>query len=200
MKFKPTCFSILCFTCLSGFAQEQEIQNVFKLMFLNPGVSYELPVGKSQSILFHGYSTSLQGLGYSQGVGFISTFYFDPVLAVQYRYYYNASKRHSKGKRTEMNSLNYLSPFIKCMYSKRPMSSGYFIVNDRRPITTAGVVWGIQRNYKSHFSLDLHVGLGYAFAKEKVILSGEKTTIDASGLDLPAQISLGFWLNNKKSN
>jgi hypothetical protein len=46
-----------------------------------------------------------------------------PALALQYRYYYNAARRRAKGKRTEMNSLNYVSALVETDFYKENVSS-----------------------------------------------------------------------------
>lgn len=166
--FKNIFFLLLLFTATNCFSQDQEkfaITDVIKVTFLNPGVGYEKPIGKFQSLYAQAFINTSFAIGYSSSLGNTSSIYFDPALTLQYRYYYNFAKREAKGKRTDMNSLNYVSLLMQTIFSKESISSSYFPEENRRAINTFGIVWGIQRNYKKRFSLDLNLGLGYFFAK-----------------------------------
>jgi hypothetical protein len=61
---------------------------------------------------------------------------------------------------------------------------------DIRSLNSFGIAWGISRNYKKRFSLDLSIGPGYYYTK--------RTTVSEGGITLVGQISLGFWLNKRK--
>ncbi len=98
------------------------------------------------------------GLGYSSSLGNTSFIYFDPALTIQYRYYYNYIKREAKGKRTEMNSLNYVCSILQTVFSKENISSSYYPETNQRAINTFGLAWGFQRNFQNRFSLDLNLG------------------------------------------
>jgi hypothetical protein len=84
--------------CFSQNIEESELSNVTKATFLNPGISYEKKIGKFQSLYAQAFMNTSFGLGYSSSLGNTSFIYFDPALAVQYRYYYNFAKREAKGK------------------------------------------------------------------------------------------------------
>ena len=196
MNFKEIWFLILFFAgnnCFSQDKSQADIVNITKLTFLDPGISYEKRIGKLQSLYFEAFMSISGSIGYSDALGNTSTFYLDPSLALQYRYYYNSEKRQSKGKRTDMNNLNYFSAIIETVFSKRRVSSNYFEERDHRTINTIGLVWGIQRNYKSRFSLDLNLGPGYYFTKATV-----GGTIHVSGFTTIGQLNFGFWLNKRK--
>ena len=155
--------ALLFFISVNCFAQEKneaEITNVTKITFLSPGVSYEMRIAKNQSIYSQGFMGISGGIGYSSNLGTTSYFHLDPALTLQYRYYYDLLKRENKGKRTEMNSANYISPVFETIFYKDRDYDEQFTIN------TVGVVWGLQRNYRSRFSLDLNFGIGCRFTKE----------------------------------
>ena len=129
-----------------------------------------------------------------------ATFVLDPALTLGYRFYYNYNKREEKGKRTAMNSLNYLSPVFETSYSKNAISSDYLVEEKRRLMNTVGLVWGIQRNYMKRFSLDLQLGAGYLFANSMESGSGSGNTIHkmAGRATTIGRLSLGIWLNRKE--
>ena len=184
----------------SCFAQDKtqtQIVNVTKINFLNPGLSYEKQVDKFQSLVGQAYlSTSFSLSGSSSGTQ--SSISFDPALSLQYRFYYNYERRQKKGKRTEMNSLNYFSPTIQTIFSKQRISSSHFMEINRRACNTVGVVWGFQRNYRKRFSLDLNLGLGYLFSTATVLDNTGQTVRENVGeFTTLGQLTLGFWLNKR---
>ena len=130
--------------------------------------------------------------------GFTSFIYFDPALTLQYRYYYNTVKREAKGKRTEMNSLNYLSAIEQTTFSKNSISSSYYAEIDRRAINAIAIAWGFQRNYHNRFSLDLNIGGGYLYTRVTTKNnSGQFITNHTGKFTSMGQINLGFWLNKR---
>ena len=186
----------------SCFAQEKlqaDIVNITKATFLNLGISYEKRVAKCQSILGQTFMNTSISIGYSSSLGNTSSITFDPALSFQYRYYYNYERRQRKGKRTEMNSLNYLSPTIETIFSKNRISTSHYIENSRRPISTVGIVWGFQRNYKKRFSLDLNLGLGYLFTTATLPDDTGQTIKENVGkFSTLGQLNFGFWLNKRR--
>jgi len=97
-----------------------------------------------------------------------------------------------------MNSLNYISPMVEMVFSKRRVSVSNFVEDKRRPITTVGLAWGIQRNYPKHFSLDLNLGLGWLFTKVSLPDgNGQPYTDHTNEFTSIGQITLGFWLNKR---
>lgn len=199
---------ILLFTALTmlschAFSQsgdEQHTTDVFKVTILEPGISFEKSTGRNQTavakmgVSFSGSFTS------SSSMGDKATFVLDPALTLGYRFYYNYNKREEKGKRTAMNSLNYLSPVFETSYSKNAISSNYLVEEKRRLMNTVGLVWGIQRNYMKRFSLDLQLGAGYLFANSMESGSGSGNTIHkmAGRATTIGRLSLGIWLNRKE--
>ena len=104
--------------CFSQKDINTDIRNVTKITFFNPGVSYEKKIGKLQSLYAQAFLSTSIYLGYSSSLGSTSGINMYPALALQYRYYYNAARRKAKGKRTEMNSLNYVSALVETDFYK----------------------------------------------------------------------------------
>jgi len=136
-------------------AKAQSDKNVedhqFKINFLNPGLEYELGIGKDQTIAI---GTGLQFGFNSAGYAFI------PALNGQYRYYYNFSRRIGKNKRIDGNSANYIAAsgtlFLEeVIIGNISSGDGYF--------GFAGPVYGIQRTYSKGFNFNLEFGVGYYF-------------------------------------
>ena len=182
--------------CYSQKDINTDIRNVTKITFLNPGVSYEKKIGKLQSLYAQAFLSTSIYLGYSSSLGSTSGINMYPALALQYRYYYNAARRKAKGKRTEMNSLNYVSALVETDFYKENVSS-----NGEKQLRASkifGVVWGFQRNYQKRFSLDLNLGVSYVYSKETTIDdAGQYTTKNVGEFTNIGQIGLGFWLNRR---
>lgn len=185
--------------CYSQSIEQVPVSTVFRVNVLNPGLSYELPVGLHQAaILYGGVNTSF-GLGFSSSLGTNAFINFDPGFGAQYRYYYNGRKRTEKGKRTELNSMNYLAPVYSVIFTDGRISENALQEEENsRPVHTVGAVWGLQRNYKSRFSLDLNLGLGYVFGKSTFYGINDQVEQRTSGnATAIIDIELGFWLNKR---
>jgi hypothetical protein len=193
---------ILFLTSTSCFAQDDQppdITDVSKVTFVNPGFSYEKRVARFQSLLGHAYMSPSIYLGYSSSLGNMSSIYFDPAVALQYRYYYNSRKRSEKGKRTEMNSLNYIAAAEDLSFSRNAISSSYYVETNRRPMNRFGLVWGLQRNRPKRFSVDFNIGAGYLMARStSQNTSGEYITSNEGVFTFLGQLTIGLWLNKKK--
>jgi len=186
-------------TCFSQNKAKDDITDITKATFFGPGISYEKKIGKFQTLFGRAFINTSFSIGYSSSLGNISSITFDPALSIQYRYYYNYYKRQKKGKMTEQNSLNYLSPTFETIFSKNRISTSDNIENNLRAINTVGLVWGIQRNYKKRFSLDLNLGLGYLFTKTTSLdNSGQTINVTFRQFTTLGRFNLGFWLNKRK--
>ncbi len=127
---------------------------VFKINFIPLSISYEQRLASTHTLLFEG------GLGlesrFDNNTNNLN-FLVHPYLDFNYRYYYNFEKRNLKGKRTIMNSGNYWGVlarfFLDPVYNT--VEGDY-----QGPFLLIGPVWGMQRNYKSHFSLGFRLGGG----------------------------------------
>jgi hypothetical protein len=185
--------------CFAQDDQPADITDVSKVTFVNPGFSYEKRVGRLQSLLGHAYISPSIYLGYSSSLGNMSSIYFDPAVALQYRYYYNSRKRSEKGKRTEMNSLNYIAAVEDLSFSRNAISSSYYVETNRRPMNRFGLAWGLQRNRPKRFSVDFNIGAGYLLARSTSLNdSGEYVTSNEGVFTFLGQLTIGLWLNKKK--
>lgn len=198
--------SIFLFVILAGtktYAQEEnkaDVTNVTKLTFLNPGIGQEIKIGKHQTIygqLFMNTSATTKTEYYNNSQNIDIDFYFDPAVTIQFRNYYNGRRRSARGKRIEMNSMNYVGLIAEVFFSKIPLNESY-IQEDRRPITTLGAAWGLQRNYKGRFSLDFYLGAGYRFAQSTLYTIPQTTKINTTAFSLISQLNVGIWLNKRK--
>jgi hypothetical protein len=174
---------------------QDEVTPVIKLTLLSPGIAYEHPLGRHQTLHLQGMFTPSGGLGYSSSVGWLSNLYLDPALALEYRHYFGMKRRLERGKNVALNSGNYLAGLFRTDFPKRYyLNQEGEIDRRRKPVFGLGVVVGMQRNYKGRFSLDLNIGLGHSLEKGYTDPAGESTTHN-SQFYLPAKISLGIWLN-----
>ena len=198
LLFNKTPFLLLLLASANCFSQNDaktDIRDVTKLNFFDPGISYEKRIGKLQSLAAQAFLSTSIYIGYSDALGNTSSINVYPALSLQYRYYYNAAKRNAKGKRTEMNSLNYVSTIAEVDFYNEDISS---TEQNRRSLKVVGIAWGFQRNYPKRFSLDLSVGLGYVFSKQTTINdAGEYITENTGSITNIGQIGLGFWLNKR---
>jgi hypothetical protein len=198
LLFNKTPFLLLLLASANCFSQNDaktDIRDVTKLNFFDPGIIYEKRIGKLQSLTAQAFLSTSIYIGYSDALGNTSSINVYPALSLQYRYYYNAGKRNAKGKRTEMNSLNYVSTIAEVDFYNEDVSS---TEQNRRSLKVFGIAWGFQRNYPKRFSLDLCFGLGYAFSKQTTINdAGEYITENTGSITNIGQIGLGFWLNKR---
>ncbi len=178
--------------------QPGSVIDISKVTLLMPGFSYEKVIGKFQTLqayaLYNVYSYSKSSNGNVQ-----TNYYFDPTIMLSYRYYCNHDRRQDLGKVTERNTMNYIGPFAQLFFSKIPVGSRAFENVNRRPVYMFGVLYGLQRNYKSHFSLDINFGVGVYTGKSIVYEPISRTNIERSNsqFTIPGQITLGFWLGGK---
>ncbi len=89
-----------------------------------------------------------------------------------------------KGRRTAINSANYIAPLYIGRYSIRATFTNPLWVNQ------IGAVWGMQRNAPKGFSVDFNLGLVYTFNAQHY--SNYYDSIE--GL---IQLRLGYWLGRK---
>jgi len=198
MHFDKIPFLLLLVAATNCFSQnetETDIRDVTKLNFFDPGISYEKRIGRMQSLTAQAFLSTSIYIGYSDALGNTSSIDVYPALSLQYRCYYNAAKRDAKGKRTEMNSLNYVTAIAEVDFYREYVSP---TEKDIRALNVFGIAWGFQRNYPKRFSLDLSFGLGYVFTKQTTInYAGEYITENTGNLTNIGQIGLGFWLNKR---
>lgn len=194
------CQALLCFSsiCFGQDTIKVEVSDLVKINFLYPGVSYEKRISKSQTLYVNAYvliapSGLISEFGSPDGV------YIAPDLTLQYRYYYNGLKRYKNGKRTDKNSMNYMGMLYDVFYSDMPVTQ-WTKEPRARLVHTAGLVWGMQRNYAKHFSLGLDLGPGFTFAKETdywYFGPLDEMVRTKTIFTLIASVSLGFWIGRE---
>lgn len=173
--------------------QPESVVDITKFTLLLPGVSHEKAVGKFQTLQAYALY-NLNTYSKNNGNNIQSSTYFDPTIMLSYRYYCNYKRRVDLGRSTAKNTMNYIGPFAQVFFSKIPIGSNAYEYKSRRPVYTFGVLYGLQRNYKSHFSLDINFGVG--------VITGKSLNSNYSGITennemqftIPGQITLGFWL------
>jgi len=161
---------------------EQKTVDVTKITIMEPGIAHEFAIGKSQTFFLRGGLTAT-----------LATDYYDEISGVllrlfgsaSYRVYYNFAKRNLQEKNTANNSANYFGLLV--LAGTQPLNKGTdYDTRLNNGLLNTGIVWGFQRNYPKHFSLDLNIGLGYVKAG----------TLD--GFSPIGELNIGFWLGRKK--
>ena len=202
IDFKRLFFLLLILIPAYCFSQDQgnaEVTDVTKATILPPGISYEKKIGRVQTLYAQAFMNITFAIGYSSSFGTTSSINFDPALTLQYRYYYNSGTREAKGKRTEMNSLNYVGAISQTDFAKEIIYTPTSSEKRGRTIYTFGIVWGMQRNYERRFSLDLNLGPGFYSTKTHTVDNrGQFITENIVQPTLVIEFNLGFWLNKGK--
>lgn len=183
--------------CFCQDIEKPGITDITKITFFNPGLAYEKRIGNYQSLYAQIFMNTSFFLGYSDALGITSGIHFDPAATLQYRYYYNSAAREAKGKRVEMNSLNYVSFILETTLITQKTLLEDYTKKDHHLVKELGIAWGFQRNYSNRFSLDLNVGVGYFFAKTTTIDNGQWLTKSTGKFTTLGQVNLGFWLNKR---
>lgn len=185
MKITSTCLISLLLPFIALFSQ-QEQQNpytepVTKITFIEPGIAHEFPLGKSVTFFLRGGLTATTAVDYNDN---FKGLLFRPFGAGSLRAYYNFAKRDLREKNTAKNSANYFAFLL--IAATPPLNKDTNYDQDlNKTLINTGVVWGLQRNYPSNFSLDLNVGLGYVAAG------------NTSGLGLIGEFNIGWWLGKR---
>ncbi|MEN9961348.1 MAG: hypothetical protein RL045_1601 [Bacteroidota bacterium] len=159
MKFYLT--NILFVIALQVSAQERK--PLYSISVLSPSISMENRIQENNSLKF----SIGNSIGYGSTNGLQSKLFF---LRGEYRHYYNLEKRRDEGRLSTHYSGNYIGLFAE--------PSFIFAKGEEATQMYAGGVWGIQRNYTSHFHLDLSLNAG----------------IGQNGFETKAGVRLGFWV------
>jgi hypothetical protein len=181
--------------CFCQSIGNSDIANVTKITFFNPGISFEKRIKTFQSLYVQIFMNTSFSIGYSEALGNTSSLYFDPAATLQYRYYYNSAAREAKGKRIEMNSINYVSFILETTLITERILLVDYTKKEHYPLIKFGAGWGFQRNYKKRFSIDLNFGVGSLFAKTTTNGTGQLAIKNIRKFTTLGQLNLGFWLN-----
>ena len=205
-KIRRNFIGIITFLLLSSISKTTMAQeampviNIFKVGVLDPGLSFEKSAGKKQTLFMHAHLSPYFSFLYSSNLGTTTDFRLEPSLTLQYRHYYNGGHRARKGKFTERNSMNYLTPVYNVVFSKRRLSSSHYEETSLRPIHTLAFSWGLQRNYNNRFSLDFSFGPGWQFTRSSMPDNGGNSIKSGySSFTILSQVSIGFWLNSRNT-
>ena len=183
-------FILLVFLFLTNLAFAQGdgdrpvTEGVTKITFIEPGIAHEFPLGTSTTFFLRGGMTASLALDYYDEIAEVL---FRGFVSSSFRVYYNFRKRGMLEKNTAKNSANYVA--VLGILASSPINKGddYDPVYNETLFNT-GVVWGMQRNYPSGFSLDLNIGLGY-------VKRGSEFLISPLG-----ELNIGWWLGKKNKD
>ena len=162
---------------LNSFAQNSQLRPLTKLDigFQGAGFGFERRLFPAATIdlsagVGGGYEILPQDFTYSVNPSDVAGY-----LSVTPKFYYNVKKRSGAGKTTSFNSGNYFGLRIK--YATKSFSEN----GEGEDALLFNVHWGIQRVISKRWTINTHVGIGYA--------------IDASDLNKPSGAfypSIGF--------
>lgn len=181
-------------------AQEaSDVENVFKVNVISPGISYEMRIANKQTLYTEAYLALYYAFSYSSNFGSDSEFRAMPSLDVAYRYYYNGRSRANRGVTTAMNNMNYLTFVYNPGIYQKAVYTYYDYQTKPALQHTIGVGWGFQRNYANRISLDMHVGPGCVInTLSEVNAVGESFSELNVEPTLVLKMRIGFWLNKRR--
>ena len=142
-----------------GQNETSELQTIFRVNALSPGIELELPLNQVSSLSINsgiGISGSYKNLSYTNsGI----TYFISPFMDLSYKKFYNIDKRLGKNKNILGNSGNYWG--IRLLSNFKEFKSENIIRKDNIDFAF-GPTWGIQRAFSNfHFLFD--VGSVYYF-------------------------------------
>ncbi|MBW3467821.1 hypothetical protein [Arthrospiribacter ruber] len=161
-----------------------QTEDVLRVNFLNPAISYELATGKNTTLdasLGFGYNYSYPDLA-SGSIGGVQ-YTFAMFADIQGRYYYNFDRREGKGKRTDHNNGNFIA--ARMLYTGPGVSQISSFDRFDNNSFAVGPTWGLQRTYGERINLLFSIGPIYYF----------DTVGNGNFFPLNLEINLGFNLN-----
>jgi hypothetical protein len=191
-------FSLATFITNAQLKQSAALTNLAKINLFNPGVSFEKRINSNQTLYLNTFYNLHIANKDRINSAISSKLVFEPSLAVQYRFYYNIPVR--KTKMNSFNSYNYVCPAFETNYGKREEFSFDNSVTPKTTIYKIGALWGIQRNYKNHFSVDANVGLSYITYKNKTEYSpGSYSILKVSTVGIVGHVNIGYFVAYSKN-
>jgi hypothetical protein len=159
-------FVIICI-CSAFIAQAQEVsveKSMFSIQTGFLGIWAQNEARLSNKIALRseiGLNSGIWGGTQYDKVQFLMS----PVFRIEPRFYYNLGKRHSKSKRTDHNSGNFVS-------LETTFQPDWFIISNQNNVSQQNMIsiiptWGIKRNIGKHFNYEVGGGLGYAYFFKK---------------------------------
>jgi len=186
-------FVIIC-VCSAFIAEAQEVsveKSFFSIQTGILGIWDQNEARISDKIALRseiGFNNSIWGGMYYDKVQFL----LNPVFCVEPRYYYNLGKRHSKSKRIDNNSGNFLS-------LEMSFQPDWFMISNQsnlslRNTLTVIPTWGIKRNIGKHFNYEVGGGLGYGYVFKK-----EGYLEHGSGAVINLLLRIGYVFKHKQN-
>ena len=154
---------VLCLVTVTfGQTENAKVEkSLIGVYFIPLKVSYEHGIGNSNTV-----ELSIGVTGETRFENDVVDFYLVPYAALAVKNFYNLERRQEKGKNTTMNSGNFWGLSIK--YGYKPINS---TIDYGFGSIFIAPMWGIQRNYKSHFSLGLALGVGPVITSDRTYIS-----------------------------
>jgi len=176
--------AVVTFSIVNAQSNNQVEDSQFKINLINPGIEYEVGLGKNQTI---NLGIGLQFVANDTRDDFF--YAFVPAINAQYRYFYNLERRLNKGKEINGNSGNYLAA------SGTLFTADVIIGNVDSGSGTAGFVgpvYGIQRTYPKGFNYTMEFGVGLYFVNDANFEAG------ISGFGPTISFSIGWVVGGRK--
>lgn len=203
-RLLPLCVIISLVFSAKSFSQDtsqQGIVDITRLTLVGPGIEYEKKVGQFQSLSVAAFGSIAYALGVSSSQGINQSYSIDPALGLTYRHYYNYERRTEKGKRTDMNNLNFFGAYYESVFTKNALARTHLAEEKRRAVNNFGLLWGFQRNFYSRISVTFTVGYGYSVTTATEYLkdgTNNTRTFNYGRFGLTQGFTFGFWLNKRK--
>jgi hypothetical protein len=170
---------------------EGKVESILKINLLSPGIAYEAPLSSKLSLYSEVYGTVnllvRSNFSIINGSSNKVIFTFLPAINEQVRFYYNGSERFKNNKRIEKNSMNYVATSASFLGGKKDE----FLSSQAQ----IALLWGLQRNMASRFSLDFNFGIGLAIPTSRnsnLYYNTENNRI------IESHLRLGIWLGKRK--
>jgi hypothetical protein len=170
---------------------EGKVESILKINLLSPGIAYEAPLSNKLSLYSEVYGTVdflvRNNFSIINGSSNKVIFTFLPAINEQVRFYYNGSERFKNNRRIEKNSMNYVATSASFLGGKKDE----FLSSQAQ----IALLWGLQRNMASRFSLDFNFGIGLAIPTSRnrnLYYNTENKRI------IESHLRLGIWLGKRK--
>ncbi len=163
-----TLFTIIIASFIAGAVSAQTTDTVSYLKaeqwkinanLIGGSLTYEKKMNRSSTLYMDAGAAYNVSYSYSSTRGSDHRYAFSPYVSIEGRNYYHFKERIAKGKSTANNASNFW--FLQASYVFKPIShtAGY-TYSDAISIMPG---WGIQRNLRQHFSLELQLGLDVSY-------------------------------------
>ena len=148
--------SLLVFPAL-GQGRTEKVRSV-SIYLLGADYGVETPIGSNWTLRPHAGIDG--GLGWSSNAWTSDNFWYYAVRAaagVDFRYYYNLSRRQERGRSTRFNSGNFFgmdAQYFTPSFVEHNVSTGGFVLFSPR--------WGFRRVYRQKWIFEFDLGLNIA--------------------------------------